>query len=251
MDPKLITNENLTSNIINPHNGLPDWEEIIKQTFELYKSKALKIICLYILAAFLAVLIVGVVIGIIFLYSILAKSLADQGALMIISILGIALGTLIAIFSAIYLCTWPIVASIFIIGNEVGIKDALKITRKIVWNYYWVNFLVGICILVGIILLVIPGIIFAIWLSLTGIVLIYENLGGVEACARSKQLVSKNFWWVVRKMVLITLISLVTSSVLQQFKDVAVVVILTPLINLLLAPFNAIYSYLIYKSLRD
>jgi hypothetical protein len=234
-----------------PTSGLPGWTEIIKKTLEIYKSKALKIICLYILAMIFVLAIFGAILGIMALYSTFIKSFTGQGLIFVALILGAALVILIAIFSAIYLGTWPIVASIFIVGNDVGIKDSLRSTKKMVWKYYWANFLVGLIIFAGIILLVIPGIVFAAWLSLTSIVLIYENLDSVGACARSRKLVSKNFWWVVRKMVLITLILIIISTVLQQFKNVPIVVILTPLINLLLVPVTTIYSYLIYKSLRD
>jgi hypothetical protein len=66
--------------------------------------------------------------------------------------------------------------------------------------YYYIDWallvaiLVGLTVAVGFILLVIPGIIFLVFLSVSVPALVVENRRGTEAMKRSWNLVSSHFW---------------------------------------------------------
>lgn len=56
------------------------------------------------------------------------------------------------------------------------------------------SLLAGLAILGGIVLLVVPGIIFAVWLTLVPYVVVDEGIGGIAALRRSRDLVRGRFW---------------------------------------------------------
>lgn len=64
------------------------------------------------------------------------------------------------------------------------------------WPLVWVSILVTLAIIGGLILLIIPGIIFGVWFSFSYYYLILENKKGAEALKLSKQLVQGK-WWAV------------------------------------------------------
>ena len=82
-------------------------------------------------------------------------------------------------------------------GNPADIKESYKTGFKKFFPYLWVMIFVGLAIFGGLILLIIPGTIFAVWFSLAGYVLIIEGIGGADALKRSKQLVKGNWWYVL------------------------------------------------------
>jgi hypothetical protein len=74
------------------------------------------------------------------------------------------------------------------IGSPVGTGQAMSYAFRRFGDLFVTSFLVGIVMMVGFMLLIIPGIIFALWYSLSTQVVMLENCGGTKAMARSKQL---------------------------------------------------------------
>lgn len=81
--------------------------------------------------------------------------------------------------------------------NPADIKESYKTGFKEFFPYCWVIALLGLATVGGALLLIIPGIIFAVWFSLAGYVRIIEGIGGTAALKRSKQLVKGNWWYVL------------------------------------------------------
>jgi hypothetical protein len=119
-----------------------------------------------------------------------------------------------------------------------------------------VNILVFIFVLLWSLLLIIPGIIFGIYYSFAGWVVIFEERKGKDALNRSKELVKGNWWGVFARYIFLYLALFLFLIVLD--------VVLTPLgaetaeaignlveqiVSFLLMPFFFAYSYLIYKDL--
>ena len=82
-------------------------------------------------------------------------------------------------------------------GNSVDIKESYKTGFKKFFPYLWVMILVGLAVCGGLILLIVPGIIFGVWFSLAYCARIIEGIGGTAALKRSKQLVKGNWWYVL------------------------------------------------------
>jgi len=157
---------------------------------------------------------------------------------------------------------WTSVSLLFVIrerGRIVKIKEALVWGWHKMFSYLWISILIGLIVALGFILLIIPGIIFAVWYSFSTYILVAEDRKGIDALKRSKEVV-RGFWWKVlwRYIVLglfifvITLpIGMLTSigMLLESIfiKDIANG--LNILMGLFTTPLSLIYGYLIFGNL--
>jgi len=82
-------------------------------------------------------------------------------------------------------------------GSPVGIKESYKTGFKKFFPYCWVISLIFLAVVGGFLLLIIPGIIFAVRFSLAGYAYIIEGTRSTKALKRSKQLVKGNWWYVL------------------------------------------------------
>ena len=79
-------------------------------------------------------------------------------------------------------------------GQQVGFKEALGRCWKYAWRVFLVSILTALAVIGGLILFIIPGLIFAAWFSLSIYALIDDDLRPVAAMKRSKQLVKQHVW---------------------------------------------------------
>lgn len=117
----------------------------------------------------------------------------------------------IFILLIIYFTTLSNIALIFAVSKkisneEVDLKNSYKEAFPLFWSYVWISILVGLAVLGGLILLLIPGIIFAVWFAFVGFVLVLERLKGRKALKRSRELVKGYFWYVLGYTILIYLL---------------------------------------------
>jgi len=73
-------------------------------------------------------------------------------------------------------------------GGAPSINDGYHQGMKTFWPVLWVSILRGLLILAGLILLIVPGVIWALQYSLTTHVILLENKRGMAAFRRSKEL---------------------------------------------------------------
>jgi len=78
--------------------------------------------------------------------------------------------------------------------REINFKEAFDWAKKNIFKYAWLVILSGLVVWGGFILLIIPGLIFSIYLYLSQYVLTIEGKTGFTAMTRSQQLV-KGVWW--------------------------------------------------------
>jgi hypothetical protein len=147
------------------------------------------------------------------------------------------------------------IASIYIINDNTSAKDALSHAPKIVWPYFLTSLLLSLIILVGFLLLIVPGIIFAVWYSLVGIVVIVENIKYMQALTRSKELVKGHTGevlvrWVVGGLLAILIIG-VPSGIISYLSSDFYANIFDTLVLLLILPMLEAFNYLIYKHLKE
>jgi hypothetical protein len=145
---------------------------------------------LFITILFIAVLIVG---GI----------LSAVAPIVGIPITSIAIILLIpvSIGAGIYL------ASSSIEGRTVKTSELFSASTKKLLPMLGATLLIGLIVFVGLILLVVPGILFAAWFSLTYFVIFHENLGVIPAMKRSRELVKGHVWEILGSSVAGMLIS--------------------------------------------
>ena len=75
------------------------------------------------------------------------------------------------------------------------------------WSIIWIGILTSLVAATGFVLLIIPAIIFGIYLTFTYYALVNENRRGMAAMVRSAQLVHGNWWGVLGRMLLVGLVA--------------------------------------------
>lgn len=87
-------------------------------------------------------------------------------------------------------------------GEKVTLRSVLTQGRKYIWRLVGLGILTVLAVLGGIILFVIPGLVFIGWFALASYVLVSEDLGVVASMKRSRALVRGRVWEVWGLMVL-------------------------------------------------
>jgi hypothetical protein len=137
-------------------------------------------------------------------------------------------------------------------GTDEGIKAALKYSWRNFPAYFVVAFVAGLIAIAGFVLLVIPGVIFTVFLSLVTPVFILENVRGMAVLKRSWALVKGNFWPVLLRLALIFIISILISSLTGRFDNestAALLSLVSTALQFILTFFGIAYTYNLYKDL--
>jgi uncharacterized membrane protein len=232
------------------------FENSWKTYFENFKG--LVTISLYSLFGMLAVLI-GVV-----LVSGLAAFIGFKGQeSLLIKITVIALMILVAA-ATLAVAIWYSTRSkagiyLMIKNNFNSVKESWLESKKIFWPFFWLSLLVTLLVLLWMILLFIPGIIFAVFYSFAIIIFVFEGQGGMKAIRASKNLV-KGYWWsVFGRLAFLGLVVYLLAWLLgipvTATEDNIVLSTSLSLINsiiiLVISPFLYIYSVKLYQNLKE
>jgi hypothetical protein len=134
-----------------------------------------------------------------------------------------------------------------------GIKEAIRYGFHHFPAYFLVSLISGLLIIIGVILLIIPGVVVGIMLSMVAPVFILEAKHGISALKRSRELVKGYFWPVFGRLILLTLVSIALSSVQYVVPNIIFLTFATNtaliVISFILTYYGIAYSYLIYKDL--
>ena len=111
-------------------------------------------------------------------------------------------------------------------------------------SFFWVGFLKGVITLIGFIIFIIPGIVFAIWFSFASYVFVFENIKGFDALKKSRKL-GRGYWWpIFWRMVAIALIDILISVVFKNFVGSIITV-------LFVTPYILVYLSTLYQDLKN
>jgi len=131
-------------------------------------------------------------------------------------------------------------------------KDKLSFKSTIVfaWKKYKLFFLLtillGLVVGLGFVLLIIPGLLFMVWFSLSRFIVVESKVGIKEAFVKSKELVKGRFWPVLGRLIVFGLFSSIVGFV------VAVVPYgIGAALGVFLEALFLLPSYLLYKELLD
>ena len=148
--------------------------------------------------------------------------------------------------------------------RPVNLKPALKAVKRRIGALLWTALIVLLLSLLGLVLLVIPGVVFYVGSSLTAPIVMMENLKGLKAIKRSIKLVNRARLTVVAILLIQYLIPILASSlaltvIVSSFKGMtegkaALVGGLTALcgrtLNIFIVPFIGTLSTLLYLKVR-
>ncbi len=165
----------------------------------------------------------------------------------------------ILIGAAIGVIIWAILQAAMLRGAaQATIGDPVDVEASYRWglnrfgSVLLVAFLVGIVVGVGFILLVIPGIIFLVFLSVSEPALIVENRRGTDAMSRSWNLVRGHFWHALVVILVAAIITGIVQGILTAIggDNWFVRWIFTAIAQIITAPFTALVTVLLYLDLR-
>jgi len=168
--------------------------QLIKESWEMYYSNLRTI--LYIMLVPLAFFILQSIISYAF---VLIASGQNNISIVAVTILSI---TLSLVYGVLTLLTT--VAMILSIKDDLSAKEAYSRGISLFFSYLWVIVLNTLIILGGLVLLIIPGLIFIVWFMFSQYALIFEEKKGFQALKRSKELVKGRFIDVIYRVVVFT-----------------------------------------------
>ena len=137
--------------------------------------------------------------------------------------------------------------------GDVIIKEAFRSTLRNLFPYIWVGLLVYFIALPGFFLLIIPGVILAVHLSMSHLVLVDENIKGLNAVIKSMDYVKGKAFWVIGNFIVLTILALVTFVPImllfagfgEFFYGIAI-----SLISVLISPIPWIFAFLMFRALK-
>jgi hypothetical protein len=245
-----------------PQRGVGD---ILTTAFELYRANAAKLLTIVAVVVVPLTLVIAII-------TVWLNNNADQvvqttvdpqtgqitSATVDTSTFGttILLGLLTALIVAVIqqLLTGAITrgAAGSVLGRDVDVSASYSYALSRLWGLIGLAILIGIVVGIGFILLIIPGIIFLVFLSVAIPAFVVERLGVTAAMSRSWNLV-RNYWWHALGVIAVTyIITWVVGAILGAIGGSSLVGIwLTSAIaQIITAPFMALVLVLLYVDLR-
>ena len=225
------------------------WEVLQNNIWVFVKLMVLNLVVSFVAGLILAASFVPVIGGAAGFIASLNEESAIGASVSAASVLiGLLISAVVFVFLIIF-SIW-INASLMLAVKEknpnINIKELLKMGWGKTRSFFWISILTCLAVLAGLVLLVIPGFIFAIWFSFSSYILIWEGKKGIDALKRSKQLV-KGYWWpVFGRFLLFGIIFWIASLVL------GLIPVVGPLaVAFVGTPFALIYVSLLYEDLKQ
>ena len=171
---------------------------------------------------------------------------------------------LIAVLSIVFfvLMAWLVPASLLMMrslvdGQKLAMKDIFGSAKKFILPMLGTGLLAGLIIMGGLILLIVPGIIFSIWFSFVQYLVIEENISGTKALRRSRELVKGRFWQVAWYTAFIAILGMgvgfvsdLASATKIQVISITVA-ILVSIVSFVINLATPIYAYLVYRHFKQ
>ena len=239
------------------------FSSLLKETWEIFKvdwSRFAKMIGLGILG------IVPMIIVVV-LFTVNSFLFKESGA--IYGIISIILGliSIAAVVCAIYVGVVSKIGTFNLLKNRNGkIYEMFKAGRQSFWGFIWISILTAVLVFLWTLALIIPGIIFSVYYSLSIYVFVFEGKTGMAAVKRSHQLI-KGYWWAfLGRIILFSLLVIIIYIIASIIFGLPILVtpanslsrsmangttdVITSIFNaFVIAPLYMIFIGLIYKDL--
>jgi Membrane domain of glycerophosphoryl diester phosphodiesterase len=137
------------------------------------------------------------------------------------------------------------------VGDPIDTESSYRWAFAHLWSILGIALLAGLVILGGLLLFVIPGLIFAVMLAVIIPAFVFENRHGSQALGRSWELVKGHFWHVLGTILLAALIAgFVTGILTAPVSNWFVYWIMASIGRILTVPFTALVAIVLYLDLR-
>lgn len=234
--------------------------EIIKNSWQTYLENWKKLIP-YMLLLFIPNFVLGVA-GVVSLY---LDQFATSDAFVMTNNL-----VVFAVFVACIIFTiWASMAVAKNLGSIIGkkttlnYKESFSSTSHLIWPVVYTSLLVMVVVFGGLLLLIIPGIIFSIWFSFAFYAVIFEEKRGANALKASKELVAGRWWGIFWRlfapgffyalifMVLNYSITYLLNLLLTGFGFIIVNGVITSILSAIVSPLTALTTLFLYFSAKE
>jgi len=206
--------------------------DLLGRTWQIYKERMWTLMAVGVAAVLLPILSLAVSLG---LGYVVWQAMPDFKAVILV------VSMLLALVGAVWLGNWGMSAFLTAVADgECGIKEAFRQARPKILAHVWLGVLSGLIVTGAHLLLVIPGVIFAVWFFFAPFVFIDEDVRGMDALLKSKAYVRGRWFGVCVRLVAIWFVSVLVASI----------PIAGQLLALFLIPFSFIYTFLLYKDLK-
>lgn len=238
-DSSRLYQANVSQELVSNEKLKGAWQ-LLKETFNLYRSKFKTAIGIMILSVLLII-----VVNLITLISVSSSALSQSSWISVIKILLYAISLYVTAIST---------SALFLsVKEDIGAKEAYRRAVKISPFFILVAILSFSVTVGGFVLFVVPGILFLAWFSLAGVVCVFEDQRGFKALYRSKQLVSDNFgsvlWRMIFMMIIFGIVAIPFSLVGSIFASGSYNLVLDSIFRLFFAPLWAFFLILLYRDL--
>lgn len=233
-------------------SSLPGATEILEEAWSIYKERLFTFLGIVLIPT-LITSVLGAILILIGLStsSIPSPKIAGIGV-------GVAIALAILVLVIIFISTvWGQLALIYAIKDRqenIGLVEAYRRGRSKILSYWWVLLLMGFITIGGFILLIIPGIIFAVWFSLAIFIVVSEDLKGMAALLKSKGYVRGRWGSVFWRFLLIGIfyvaISLFITFIFWLLNIPYSSEINKFIMGLFLTPLMVTYMFLLYSNLK-
>ena len=207
--------------------------DLLRKALEIYKPRMWTLVVLTLVMVFLPALVLAALIGagaLLFLF------LPDfRHVILLASILPASAAT-------IWCANWALTALFTAIADDsCGIKEAFRLAKPVTLAHIWLTVLMGLVIAGGYMLLIVPGVVLTVWFFFAPLILINEDVRGMEALLKSKEYVRGRWLGVCWRLIAVWFISIVISCI----------PVIGQLLAFLFIPFSFVCSFLIYQELRS
>jgi hypothetical protein len=234
--------------------------DILSTAFEVYKANAAKLIVIVAIVVIPLALLASLFANVVFDVETRTVEIGGQSVTTVVdtqgvftSLIAAAIGAVIAFVMGFVLqAAVTRAAAQAVIGDPVDAEASYRYGFKRLGSVILVSLLVGLILLGGFILLIIPGLIFMVFLAVTIPALVVENKRGTDALGRSWNLVKGAFWHVLGTILVAGIIVSVVSAIISAIggDNFLVSWIFTSIAQIITVPFSALVSVILYLDLR-
>lgn len=212
--------------------------DLFAGTWQRYKERALPLLAVIVIGMALTSGILVAATLFLVLAGIILTHLAGGTAAMVFLAVSASLLFTIALVVALWCQTALLV---IIVDEEQNIIQAFQHGWKKVWSMGWVLSIFAGILLTGFTAAILPGILFLVWFSFCGFILLQENTTGLDSLLKSREYVRGYGWAVLARMLPVWLVMMIISLV--PFLGI--------LLSILFTPFAMLYFLSLYRELRE
>jgi hypothetical protein len=196
-----------------------------------------------------AVIAIALIVGLHFLVFAVTKSPAVVGTLAFISTIGALVGLM-------YLGAWGTLSTTLVLISDkaIGVTDAMKEVKPIIWRYLGFSLLMTLFILgifsISIFTLFILLFVWMVWGSFALFIFLEDKKPGLQALWKSKAMTKGRFWGIFGRIVLVYVaLYVIVIAFSVGAANYRILNVLSFVISLFIGPFIISYLYEIYKNI--